>query len=114
MIRSLNRRKRDPSLRARSSRAPERSMWRKVSMMGIEVMLAIIRAPPRRSIGNYRTSLRQPAGGLGSDRRFSVVVQRQMQLHEVRDRTRSHLFHDFGAMDFDSALAQVQIDRDHL
>jgi hypothetical protein len=36
-----------------------------------------------------------------------------MQLHEVRNRVRAHLFHDLGAMDYDGALAQVQIDGDH-
>jgi hypothetical protein len=28
-------------------------------------------------------------------------------------RTRAHLFHDLGSMDFDGAFAQVQIDRDY-
>jgi hypothetical protein len=37
-----------------------------------------------------------------------------MQLHEVRNRSGSHFLHDLGAMDFDGALAQVQIDGDYL
>jgi hypothetical protein len=57
---------------------------------------------PRRSI----------RGGLeGSSAR--CIGQRQVQLHEVRNRARAHLLHDLGAMDFDGALAQGQIDGDH-
>jgi hypothetical protein len=46
--------------------------------------------------------------------RLCFLGQRQMQLHKVRDRTRSHLLHYIGAMNFDRALAQTQINGNYL
>src|ERR1700680_4931369 len=42
------------------------------------------------------------------DGTLGLVGQRQLQLHEVRNRTGAHFFHDLGAMNFDGAFAQLQ------
>src|SRR5579859_3406731 len=45
---------------------------------------------------------------------LAIVIQCKMKLHEMRDRARAHLLHHLGAMDLYSALAQPEIDGDHL
>ncbi len=44
----------------------------------------------------------------------SAFIETELQFDKVRDRAGAHLFHNLGPVNFDGALAEIQVDRNDL